>query len=1146
MLWFAIGVGLGAAALGFLFDRATEEQRRVNDGYRSDIDELRHKIDAERKSGEKNALERLRLDFKAIRSKFKKQLKDLRKNSESIRAEYLKVIDNINSEMNSDGISLFRKRALLQGFCQIQDGLGKLDAYSDYLDWYGDSLDVDIQELTVDRLIHLVDGMQPPSSFLPLEWLYVGRVLLLEVGELNKRLKFDNVIRLNNYQTPQGFSDSVQQGLFMEYPDQSEIPVQIVGKDKRKEKLHFACVARGILYWNHILAGEPFKVQVKKFVGDGYLVEAYEGTIKAFLPVILTENPFVKLIEGEDVSVWPELHNLLLNDIPSGSKHKRFFVSMRRPLELGEANNDYIALVIDSTSHSAEVIEELSSGSAWRLQKFLASDGLLFLMKGKWIFECRIDPHNCWLIAENIFSNESVDSIVSGYELPFHLLPVDDRVLCPELGNEASLSGLVGFAMQLENYESDSRARFQQLEMLSQWGEIIDFQNRHQNELQFELEPDSFSVNDGWGEIALSANSLFFEEYENESIEKYNFLARKLSQLKSSYSPRLKIHFLGALLNQDMAWISPVAKKRDRDISLDLEGGTAIKISFPIEEKCELFENGNYTDKLFRLQISLGDQSIMRQRRGLSLFRRGDIANIRIKDILLSPGAYVGESCSEWMARIKFGLPWANPVLTDNQKKVVEGVLSEKFVALVQGPPGTAKTTCIVEMLHQIFTYNSSTKVLVVSQQNAAVDNALSRFVETHADFISSGDVRVLRLGKEEKIDGELINFSLASKQDEFLGLSKAAALATLANGIEPGCTLASQWIGGFLGGFSNDSESRKLDNEITWAILKNHNLVGATCVGLASRFQNMDQLVFDVVIIDEAGRSTVPELILPILKAKKVILIGDHFQLPPSIAPILLTDDSKERLPFLDKNFLEESFFERLHTQLPASSKYFLSEQFRMPKDIGNLVGEMFYTNAGGFTRLTNGQIKDESNFLFPETIAWVDVLGVQEQEGTSKKNKNEVSAITDFIRTMKAKGCSRKDIEVAIITPYSAQKSAIRKAVSKISDSANDGVYKVGSLSIKIDTVDSFQGSEADIVLYSVVRTKGDLSFILDWRRLNVACSRAKENLFFFGHAQFLRNRRVPDDERNLFVEILNRIPMENCWNSSLLKNSQISAAN
>ncbi|HRH75892.1 MAG TPA: AAA domain-containing protein, partial [Cellvibrionaceae bacterium] len=239
-------------------------------------------------------------------------------------------------------------------------------------------------------------------------------------------------------------------------------------------------------------------------------------------------------------------------------------------------------------------------------------------------------------------------------------------------------------------------------------------------------------------------------------------------------------------------------------------------------------------------------------------------------------------------------------------------------------------------------------------------------------------------------------------------------------------------------------------------------------------------------------------------------------------------------------------SFFERLHSQLPASSKYFLSEQFRMPRDIGNLVGEMFYKNADGLTILTNGQIKDESNFLFSEAIAWIDVPGAQEQEGTSKKNMHEVTAITDFIRTMKAKGTDRKNIEVAIITPYSAQRRAIRKAVSKISDSTNDGVYNVGSLNIKIDTVDSFQGSEADIVLYSVVRTKGDLSFILDWRRLNVACSRAKENLFFFGHIQFLRHKRVQDEERNLFFEILSRIPKENCWISSHLKNIAISTAN
>ena len=113
--------------------------------------------------------------------------------------------------------------------------------------------------------------------------------------------------------------------------------------------------------------------------------------------------------------------------------------------------------------------------------------------------------------------------------------------------------------------------------------------------------------------------------------------------------------------------------------------------------------------------------------------------------------------------------------------------------------------------------------------------------------------------------------------------------------------------------------QSRTGQEEFFITLLGDRNVVGATCVGLATNKGGIDQLQFDVAIIDEAGRATVPEILIPILRSKKVILVGDHYQLPPSIAPLLREDDATQVLSFLRDNFLTGSFFEIMFEGLPA-----------------------------------------------------------------------------------------------------------------------------------------------------------------------------------------------------------------------------------
>ena len=160
----------------------------------------------------------------------------------------------------------------------------------------------------------------------------------------------------------------------------------------------------------------------------------------------------------------------------------------------------------------------------------------------------------------------------------------------------------------------------------------------------------------------------------------------------------------------------------------------------------------------------------------------------------------------------------------------------------------------------------------------------------------------------------------------------------------------------------------------------------------------------------------------------------------------------------------------------------------------------------------------------ILKESIYWVDGDGEQGyQKGSrSPRNRKEAAAICNYIE--KLAETVTVLTEVAVITPYAAQKACISSMLKKLGRDDN-GCRKAGCLSIRVDTVDSFQGSEADLVLYSPVRSKPPISFILDKKRLNVACSRARRHLLFFGNSEFLRHARCPRGQVNFFAHIIEK---------------------
>jgi superfamily I DNA and/or RNA helicase len=465
-------------------------------------------------------------------------------------------------------------------------------------------------------------------------------------------------------------------------------------------------------------------------------------------------------------------------------------------------------------------------------------------------------------------------------------------------------------------------------------------------------------------------------------------------------------------------------------------------------------------------------------------------------------------------------LDFKNKDLTNNQQDIIKKAFNEKNIFLVQGPPGTGKTTIIKEMIYQTIKQDKYSKILIVSQQNVAVDNVLDGVDREHRVWFEKEGLSIVRVApNENKIQYDNIKEFTIEKwfdkykeivKDNFIKLEQSKDDNNLSQKLYD---FANEWMN-----LIYKPDFREIDNEIKELLISKHQILGATCVGLANKSLGLDLIEFDIVIIDEAGRATAPELLIPILRAKKVILIGDHNQLPPTIDRKLLQkleSDNEEDLSFEDLEILKKSFFEELFEKVSDSNKAMLNEQFRMPEQIGNLISNLFYDN-----KLNNGHIKDVNNFLDPETIIrWVDVIGEHETDGTSSYNNLEIDKIINLLQTIN-KYLENKTLNktVGIITPYSAQKRRIRN------ETKNLDLSNISNL--KIDTVDSFQGEEADIIIYSTVKTYGNISFLIDKKRLNVAISRTKENLFFVGKKNFFYNAKTKKDEVNLFKKIIDSL--------------------
>jgi ATP-dependent RNA/DNA helicase IGHMBP2 len=417
--------------------------------------------------------------------------------------------------------------------------------------------------------------------------------------------------------------------------------------------------------------------------------------------------------------------------------------------------------------------------------------------------------------------------------------------------------------------------------------------------------------------------------------------------------------------------------------------------------------------------------------------------------------------------------------LDASQREAVALALGAQDLALVHGPPGTGKTTTLVETIRQAVRRRE--RVLACAPSNIAVDNLVER--------LAGRGVRVARLGHPAR-------FLPAVEEHSLDALLERAEGTRLAQGVRRDIEQALRRVRR-----SGDrAERRRLKDELTRLrgelrdledralrdVLASTEVVLATNVGAASRV--LDRLDFDLVVIDEAAQALEASSWIPLLKGRRAVLAGDNLQLPPTVR-------SREA----ERGGLAVTLFDRLMGRFGESCSRLLSTQYRMHEAIMRWPSEELY---GGrlvaHASVRAHRLADlpgvEDVELTRAPLVFIDTAGCDFEEavderGESRSNEGEARLVERHVRALAAAGVP--PAAIAVITPYNAQVELLRRRL---------GAELPG---LEIDSVDGFQGREKEAVVISWVRSnpRREVGFLADDRRSNVAVTRARRHLALIG---------------------------------------------
>lgn len=417
--------------------------------------------------------------------------------------------------------------------------------------------------------------------------------------------------------------------------------------------------------------------------------------------------------------------------------------------------------------------------------------------------------------------------------------------------------------------------------------------------------------------------------------------------------------------------------------------------------------------------------------------------------------------------------PWLNP----SQERAVNEVLWAKDVAVVHGPPGTGKTTTLVEAIYE--TLRRESQVMVCAQSNMAVDWISEKLVDR--------GVAVLRIGNPTRVNDKMLSFTYERRFEAHPDYPQLWSIRKAIRELRSQKKRPDSWHQKM---DRLKSRATELELRIRQSLFGEARVIACTLTGAANRVLEGEK--YSTLFIDEAAQALEAACWIAIRKAGRVIFAGDHCQLPPTVKSIAAL-----------KGGLGKTLMERIVEQKPEVVTL-LKVQYRMNEQIMRFSSDYFYN---GEVETAPG-ITHRSILDYDLPMMWIDtedVDGKEEFIGEScgRINRAEaeltLSTLQEYFDKIGKNRILEESIDVGIISPYRAQVQLLRKMIRQ------KEFFRPYRRLISVNTVDGFQGQERDIILISLVRSNdgGEIGFLRDLRRMNVAITRARMKLIILGNA-------------------------------------------
>jgi ATP-dependent RNA/DNA helicase IGHMBP2 len=408
-------------------------------------------------------------------------------------------------------------------------------------------------------------------------------------------------------------------------------------------------------------------------------------------------------------------------------------------------------------------------------------------------------------------------------------------------------------------------------------------------------------------------------------------------------------------------------------------------------------------------------------------------------------------------------LSFQNKKLNESQQQAIAAITQNESITIVHGPPGTGKTTTLVEAIIQLI--KAGEKVLVSAPSNTAVDHISKALIEQ--------GVKLVRVGNTSKVDETVFSHTPEGKLNNSKQQKEIKQLKIRAEEFRKMALKYKRSFGKaereqrsllFKEVKNIRTEIKKLQAYNEEKIFTEAQVIAGTPIGLYDA--RLTELQFETLVIDEAGQCIEPLAWTIFPMAKKIVLAGDHWQLPPTVL------SNEAAAMGFNQSILETAI-------ATVKTVFLLNIQYRMREAIAGFSSQYFYNSL----LLTAQHLKNAGVHL-----TFIDTAGSGYQEehgpdGVSLQNTGELTIAKKIIETELL-----NPVTTAFISPYSGQVTAAKEQLPK---------------QLRISTIDSFQGQEKETIIVSLVRSNddGDIGFLKDYRRMNVAITRAKEQLFVIG---------------------------------------------